>query len=229
MKRRDETSAVTLEVRHRQEHRGASPRFVSTTLPVRLSETALLLIDVYPTSGPEAVVVRDAIVPARAAARAAGLPVVYVTNRLNLALHAHSKSREVWRRTLGQDVLDVWSEPSEVLQYLPEVAPAEGDIEVAKAYYSGFFETSLDQTLDELGAKTLVVAGFESQICVTATVCDALYRNYGVVVLRDAIGTGEAQDLPAGSARAQSIRFFETSVGYTALTAHFIAALADAH
>jgi ureidoacrylate peracid hydrolase len=219
-------SAISLPVRYRRETTGEPQAEVDESLEFSLGAAALLLVDVYPRDGEPAEVVRRSIVPARDAAQRARLPVVYVTNALQRAVHRRSRSREVWRRTLGEDVLETWREPSDVLEYLPEIAPAEADLVVRKTFYSGFHGTELDEVLGRLGARTLIVAGFDARICVAATATDALYRDFEVVVLRDAIGTSEAENVGAeGSALGQAIRYLETCVGYTALTADFIAAL----
>lgn len=220
-------NAVTLRVRYRRERAGEPPVSVDDSLVLSTSATALILVDVYPREGELAEVVRRSIVPARLAARGARVPVVYVTNALLEAVHRTSRSREVWRRSLGEDVLETWREPSTVLDYLPEIAPSEADSVVRKAFYSGFYDTELDELLGRLGIRTLVLAGFDARICVAATATEALYRDYEVVVLRDGIGTTDAPDVgEAGSAVEQAIRYLETCVGYTALTADFVTALA---
>ena len=68
----------------------------------------------------------------------------------------------------------------------PEVTVADTDLVITKRRYSGFFETSLDLTLRELGAKTLVVIGCDTNICVAHTLADAYFRNYETVVVEPA-------------------------------------------
>jgi hypothetical protein len=56
-------------------------------------------------------------------------------------------------------------------------------------------------------------------------VTDAMYRNYRVIVLRDATRTREYPETEAeGWANFLAIRFIEANVGYTATTDEFVAA-----
>jgi nicotinamidase-related amidase len=215
----------TVLARYRREPRTGPVRGVEELLSFEPSEAALILVDVYPHEGSQAAIVRDAIVPVRRAARSAGVPVVYVTNELRDA-HAASESRAVWLRALDEDVLETWRDPSPALEYLPEIAPDASDIVVRKPWYSGFYETRLDDVLSTLGVRDLFIAGFDARICVWSTATDALYRNFRVVVLRDAIGTTEHQGADGGRALDEAVRYFETCVGYTSTSLDFVDALA---
>ena len=219
-------TSFALPVRYRRERRDEPQLVVEESLVLSVPATALLLVDVYPRTGEAADIVRRSIAPLRKAARKAGMPVVYVTNALSASAHARSRSRQVWQRTLGEDVLETWREPSDALRYLPEIEPADGDLVVRKAFYSGFHDTELDDVLARKGVRALVVAGFDARICVAATSTDALYRDYDVVVLRDAVGTADAPDVP-GSSLAHAIRYLETCVGYTALGSDLVTALEE--
>ena len=53
--------------------------------------------------------------------------------------------------------------------------------------YSGFDGTSLDERLEDLGAKTLYVVGLATDYCVKQTVLDACKLGFRVVVLEDAV------------------------------------------
>jgi nicotinamidase-related amidase len=220
---------VRIPARYRRERSDISEE-VTDTMSIALSDAALLLIDVYLRDGPPADIVRRTIVPIRAMAHRVGLPVVFVTNQLVESIHRDSESRAIWRRSLGQDVLETWREPTDVLRYLPEIAPTADDLVVPKPHYSGFSMTSLDEVLKSLQTRVLFVAGFEAHICVTATITDALYRNYRVVLLRDAIGAVDASDpSPTESAVNHTIRYVERCVGYTATTDDFLRALEQRH
>jgi ureidoacrylate peracid hydrolase len=170
-------------------------------------------------------IVADRIVPAKAAAKAAGIPVIYVTNHLSPVLNAGNEWRNMSLRVHGVDVLTTWREPNQVLNYSHIIEPAEGEYEVKKQLYSGFFETKLDSLLRSLGVRNLIIVGFDSRVCVAATATDALYLNYRVVVLRDAVGTaiGPA-DLDPEMAAEAAIRHAEINIGYTSTSAEWIAA-----
>ena len=93
------------------------------------------------------------------------------------------------------------------------------------SHYSGFFETELDSVLRSRGISNLVAVGFDSRICLSATLTDAMYRGYRVVALRDAIGTTEYPDTAQGGwASLLAERYLESNVGYTATTEVFISA-----
>lgn len=78
-------------------------------------------------------------------------------------------------------------EPSR-LELLPSLArwvsPA---LQLDKPAYSPFYRTTLHQQLQARGCETLLVSGAETDICVLATVLDAVDRGYRVVVVVDAI------------------------------------------
>lgn len=68
----------------------------------------------------------------------------------------------------------------------PELQPASTELVVTKQYPSAFFATGLDQALRDLGADTLVIAGFSTSGCVRATAVDALQHGFAPFVVRDA-------------------------------------------
>lgn len=67
-----------------------------------------------------------------------------------------------------------------------ELAPEAGDIVIPKTRLSGFFETNLDSTLRALGAEALAFVGIATNVCVEATLRDALYRDYRCLLIADA-------------------------------------------
>ncbi|MGZ4827052.1 MAG: amidohydrolase family protein, partial [Terriglobales bacterium] len=61
-------------------------------------------------------------------------------------------------------------------------------------------------------AKYLIAVGFDSRICFGTTVTDAMYRDYRVVALRDAIHTTEFPETSAGGwANFLAVRFIEAN------------------
>jgi nicotinamidase-related amidase len=213
------------------------------TLELDVDETVFLLVDVYGAAydedfaapadlpafyrpspdDPRGEIVRTKIVPAKARARDAGLRTVYVTNHLSPGLTADSEWRALSQRTCGVDVLEAWAPPTPVLEHAKVIAPAPDEPVVPKQLYSGFFETQLDSLLRSHGTRNLVVVGFDSQICLATTVTDAMYRNYRVVVLRDATSTTEYPETEEGGwSNFLAIRRIETNVGFTATTEEFI-------
>jgi nicotinamidase-related amidase len=117
------------------------------------------------------------IVPALAArldaARAGGIPVVYVVDRHE----SDDPDFEAWttHNVAGSKGAEVW----------PPLAPQPGDRIVPKATYSAFVGSELDALLAELAVDTLVLTGCLTEIGIMATASDALQRGYAVEVPLD--------------------------------------------
>jgi hypothetical protein len=124
------------------------------TLPI--DNTVFLLVDVYgkrydddfeapadlpsiyraPSNDPVREIVRNKIVPAKAAARRAGLRVVYVSNYLSPGLSEGNEWRTMSVRTCGVDVLEAWVPPTPILEHASIIAPQPGEPLVLKQHYS---------------------------------------------------------------------------------------------
>lgn len=74
-------------------------------------------------------------------------------------------------------------------QTSPLLEAQEGDFTVEKRRYSAFFQTGLRLLLSELGVRTLICAGMDTNICVRHTVADAYFNNFDIVVVSDATAT----------------------------------------
>jgi len=70
--------------------------------------------------------------------------------------------------------------------FRPETAPALGEAVVGKRAHSAFVDTSLEETLDSLGATTLVICGVLTHNSVEATARHAADLGYRVFVVADA-------------------------------------------
>ena len=144
-----------------------------------------------------------------AAARAAGMPVVYVKMEHPDDLsNVGPEDGPHWIKHLplaaGKDVEAPDGSPSKILventwntEILAELEPEPGDRIISKHRYSGFFETELDDVLRALDVKHLIVTGCTTSICVDSTVRDAMYRDYSCLVLEDCT----AEPLGAGTSR----------------------------
>ncbi len=73
------------------------------------------------------------------------------------------------------------------------VAPAEGEIIIAKHRYSAFCGTELDDLLRERGIRTLVVTGVATNVCVESTLRDGFNRGYYIVVPRDCVASANRE------------------------------------
>ena len=70
--------------------------------------------------------------------------------------------------------------------WLPEVAPAAGDIKIENHAQDRFYNTDLDQALKAKGITTLILTGWKVSGSVTYTPVGATLRGYTVVVPIDA-------------------------------------------
>jgi nicotinamidase-related amidase len=78
---------------------------------------------------------------------------------------------------------------------------------VEKRTYSGFFETGLDSLLRGLyggdGAKTVVLGGLHTNLCVRHTAADAFFRGYHIVVAEDGVEAFNDKD------QRESLKYLE--------------------
>jgi len=118
------------------------------------------------------------IVPLLAAFRANELPVLY-------PYVAPKQSYDAGR--LGQKVPAIMNVAERGYDFLPEIAPREGDILLPKKHPSAFFGTPLASYLIDLGADTLVVTGCSTSGCVRGTVVDAFAYNFRVTVPEECV------------------------------------------
>lgn len=68
------------------------------------------------------------------------------------------------------------------------------DLVMVKGRDSGFYETKLDETLRELGVKTVVVTGLQTHVCVQTTAADAFFRGYKIWVPEDCVFSPKPED-----------------------------------
>ncbi|GAB1646492.1 cysteine hydrolase family protein [Krasilnikovia sp. MM14-A1259] len=80
------------------------------------------------------------------------------------------------RGEYGHDIID-------------ELSPAPGEAVVDKPGKGAFYATGLQQLLDELGIRSLLVAGVTTEVCVHTTVREANDRGYECLVLADCVGS----------------------------------------
>jgi ureidoacrylate peracid hydrolase len=175
--------------------------------------------------------------PVLAAAREAGIPVVYVKMQHEPDLSdAGPPDGPHWLKHVPLRVGDTVTAPdgseSRILvrdtwstAILEELTPHPDDLVVSKHRYSGFFETELDDVLEGLDAKYLLVTGCTTSICVESTVRDAMFRDYSCIVLEDCT----AEPIGAGLSRTNheaSLLVIETLFGWISSSSAVIEALA---
>ncbi len=169
--------------------------------PINVKKTALLVIDMQNALvkvGEAPAVMTDLITAKNvipntasviAAARAAGLPVIY---------SAHVK------RADGSDHVETMADKphprSNLIEGTPsaaivdELKPAEGDYYVSKRRSDAFFGSDLEMILRCLGTDTVLVTGVVTNGCIAATVEGANSRDFNVIVIGDCCATASAAD-----------------------------------
>ena len=150
-----------------------------TSAPAKLSAAIVVIIDAQneyvtgrlPLTGIEPALAR--IADLLAAARAAGAPIVHVAQR---------------GRAGG-----LFDPETPNFKFADAAAPHEGEAVIEKPLPNSFAKTELAAKLAAVGRKSLVVAGFMTHMCVSATTRSALDHGYGVTLAADACAT---RDLP---------------------------------
>ena len=148
------------------------------------SETALLLIDVindleFPGGESLADQARHIVQPLaqlKARAKQAGAAAIYVNDNFG---RWKSDFRQILQHCLEDHVRGEFLATA--------LQPDEDDYFILKPKNSGFFDSALDILLDHLGAKTLVLTGLATNLCVLFTANDAHMRNYRVIVPNDCV------------------------------------------
>jgi len=93
-------------------------------------------------------------------------------------------------------------------EIIPELSPFLNRATVIETtHYSAFFNTDLDQRLQQKGAAHLIFCGVCTDICVMHTVADAHYRGYEIEVRKDCVTSFDEE------AHAFGLRHMETVLG----------------
>jgi nicotinamidase/pyrazinamidase len=77
---------------------------------------------------------------------------------------------------------------SDEIEIIPELADYPGQI-IHKTRYSAFWETTLDEKLQELKPDKIIICGVCTDICVLFTTADAVYRGYRVDIPVDCVAS----------------------------------------
>jgi nicotinamidase-related amidase len=147
--------------------------------PTRLDESILVVIDAQheyssgPLALPDIDPATENIARLLERARAIGSPIIHVAHR---------------GRPGGS------FDPDAGGRIIETVAPAGDEIVVAKTKPNGFADTDLAERIEQLGSRPLIVTGFMTHMCVSATARSALDHGFDTTVVSDATAT---RDLPA--------------------------------
>ncbi len=203
------------------------------SIELDLDRTAVLVVDMQNAfaspggmldlAGVDVRPARDAVENTRMVcreARAAGLPVIYLTigyppdqstaggpdspnPQKELALCLMRERPELRGKLL---TFGTWD-----FEVVEDLAPQPGDTVIVKSRYSGFIGTDLDSMLRGRSVRNLLLAGIASNVCVESTIRDAYFREYWPVMIGDAT-------MPAGSPEIQAATLYnvKTFFGWVA-------------
>ena len=109
-----------------------------------------------------------------AAARRAGVPIIYTTRHADTA-GVHSTNRKKL------------PENDDLYAIQPELAPAPGDLVIYKERASAFFGTPLVTHLRRIGSESLIVCGESTSGCVRASTVDAYSLGFHNTVVEECV------------------------------------------
>lgn len=161
----------------------------------KIQNVAILVVDMLNdfVTGALACDRGKAIVPATAqlleAARKKNVPVIFCND-------AHIKGIDRELKLWGDHAI-AGTKGAEVI---PELGLCEQDYVVPKRRYSGFFQTSLDILLKELGVQTVIMTGLHAHMCVRHTSADAYCLGYNVIIAKEATDSFTEEDYLNGLA-----------------------------
>ncbi|TMD07903.1 MAG: isochorismatase family protein [Chloroflexi bacterium] len=214
-------------------------------LTIAPERTAVLLVDMQNAfasqggmldlAGIDVGPAREAVAKTRLladAARAAGIPVIYLVMgyapdqsnaggedspnpRKELALCLMRERPELRGKLLTYGTWD--------FQIVDALTPHPGELVITKPRYSGFVGTPLDAELRSRGIRTLLMAGIASNVCVESTLRDAYFHEYWPVMIEDAT-------MPAGPPEIQraTIHNVTTFFGWVSTAQEVVGALQGA-
>lgn len=178
--------------------------------PIRLSpaDTAVVVIDMqnayaspggyvdlagFDISGAAGTIAKIATV--LDAARAAGMPVIYLQNGWDAEyVEAGGPGSPNWHKSNALKTMRQRPDLHGKLlarggwdyELVDALAPKPGDIRLHKTRYSAFFNSQLDSTLRARGIRTIVFVGIATNVCVESTLRDGFHLEYFGVMLEDA-------------------------------------------
>ena len=128
----------------------------------------------------------DAALDLRAAARAAGVPVIYT----NVVFHPSMRDGGVFARKIP--ALSSFTAGNPLGDWPEGLEPGEGELVISKQYASAFFGTSLASTLTAGGHDSLIITGLSTSGCVRASCVDACQHGFIPIVVEEAVGDRHA-------------------------------------
>lgn len=121
----------------------------------------------------------DAIEPTKllfAAARAAGIPIVYTTANPNPRVSATNRQKNR-SEAVSKSGTEIWK----------DFTPQPSDLIIRKERASGFFGTPLVAHLQQWGVRSLIVCGESTSGCVRASVVEGFSNGFHMTVVEECV------------------------------------------
>jgi len=174
-------------------HRGHLDPAVAT-LPLRAERSRALIARSAPIFG---------------ALRSAGIPVVQVVTTYRTP--RESETNPFWggkrsaarARSHEHNLLG-----SPGTQIVPELFAPSDVVVSTKKRYSAFLHTDLEFVLRDLGAKTVLLAGVNTNSCILCTSFEAVNRDFELVVMEDCVDSMDGEE-----AHRMALTLIETCLG----------------
>ena len=111
-----------------------------------------------------------------AAARAAGIPIVYTTANPNPRVSATNRQKNR-SEAVSKSGTEIWK----------DFAPQPSDLIIRKERASGFFGTPLTAHLQQWGVRSLIVCGESTSGCVRASVVEGFSNGFHMTVVEECV------------------------------------------
>lgn len=161
-------------------------------IPLEPKRTALLVMDfqseIVAMLGDKGAAVVERTAPLLAAARAAGLPVLYIVVRFRPG-YPELSPRNPSYATIAKSGRFIEGTPG--AEIVAAVPPHEGDPVVVKHRIGAFSGTELEVILRAKGIDTLVLCGLSTSGVVLSTVRHGADADYRLVVVKDCCADGD--------------------------------------
>lgn len=128
------------------------------------------------------------------AARARRVPLIYANDNFGL-----------WRSNFDEMVRRLERGGGTSGDIARLLRPRRGDLTLLKPMHSAFFGTPLDIILDKMGARSLILAGLATDICIQLTAADAFLRGLKVRVPMECTAAQTPEKKAAALAYMQDI------------------------
>lgn len=119
-------------------------------------------------------------------ARSQGVPIIWIRQEFSPDL---SDAFPVMRKKN----IRITIAGTEGCKILPELDRNPDDHKIVKKRYSAFFKTPLDDLIEKLGIKRLIICGINTHACVRMAAIDAYQRDLDVIIPRECVDSYDSE------------------------------------